>query len=54
MAKKFNVRDVLKAHSMYKCGLLKTYKLLAEQNKKNIELMKLIKPMLEKSEIEEI
>ena len=54
MAYKLNVRDVLKAHSEYKCGLLKTYKLLAEQNKKNTNLMKLIKPMLEKSDIEEI
>jgi len=54
MAKKFNVIDVLKAHSEYKCALLKAYRLLAEQNKKNLELMKLIKPMLEKSDIEEI
>ena len=54
MAVKFNVRDVLKAHTDYKCALLKAYKLLAEQNKKNLELMKLIKPMLEKSDIKEI
>ncbi len=34
MAKRFNIRDVLKAHTDYKCALLKTYKHLAEQNKK--------------------
>ena len=54
MAKRFNIRDVLKAHTDYKSALLKAYKLLAEQNKKNIELMKIIKPMLERSDIEEI
>ena len=54
MAKRFNIRDVLKAHTDYKCALLKTYKHIAEQNKKNIELMKIIKPMLERSDIKEI
>ena len=54
MAYKLNIRDVLKAHTDYKSTLLKAYKLLAEQNKKNIELMKIIKPMLERSDIEEI
>ena len=54
MAKRFNIRDVLKAHTDYKCALLKTYKHLGDKNKKNIELMKIIKPMLERSDIKEI
>ena len=54
MAKKFNVRDVLKSHTDYKSGLLKTYKYLESQNQTNLKLMKLIKPMLERADVEEI
>ena len=54
MAYKLNIRDVLLAHSQYKSGLLKTYKYLESQNENNLKLMKIIKPMLEKSDVEEL
>jgi len=54
MAYKLNVRDILSNHTQYKSGLLKTYKYLESQNENNLKLMKIIKPMLEKSDIEEI
>ena len=54
MAKRLNIVEVLRNHTQYKSGLLKTYKYLESQNENNIKLMKIIKPMLEKADVEEI
>ena len=54
MAKRFNIVEVLRNHTQYKSGLLRVYKHLERQNENNLELMRLIKPMLEKSDVEEV
>ena len=54
MARRFNISEVLRNHTQYKSGLLRVYKYLERQNENNLELMKLIKPMLEKSDVEEV
>ena len=54
MAKRFNIGEVLKNHTHYKSALTKVYKSLQIQNETNLELMRLIKPLIEKSDIERI
>ena len=51
---KSNIRDVLRNHSQYKSLLLRTYKYLRAENERNLELMKQIKPMLEKSDVAQV
>ena len=52
--KHLNIGEVLRSHTKYKSGLLKIYKHLQKQNQENIDLMRQIKPMLEKSEVTQI
>ena len=54
MAKRFNIVNVLRTQTHQKSALLRVYKYLERQNENNLELMKLIKPMLEKSDVEEV
>lgn len=51
---KSNIRNVLRDHSHYKSLLLRTYKYLRAENERNLELMKQIKPMLEKSDVAQV
>ena len=54
MAQKLNIGDVLRNHSQYKSLLLRTYKYLQAENERNLDLMKQIKPMLEKSDVQQV
>ena len=54
MAQKLNIGDVLRNHSHYKSLLLRTYKYLQAENERNLDLMKQIKPMLEKSDVQQV
>ena len=54
MAQKLNIGDVLRNHSQYKSLLLRTYKYLQAENERNLDLMKQIKPMLEKSDVAQV
>ena len=51
---KSNIRNVLRNHTLYKSLLLRTYKYLRAENERNLELMKQIKPMLEKSDVAQV
>jgi len=51
---KSNIRNVLRDHTHYKSLLLRTYKYLQAENERNLELMKQIKPMLEKSDVAQV
>ena len=51
---KSNIRNVLRDHTHYKSLLLRTYKYLQAENERNLDLMKQIKPMLEKSDVQQV